>query len=83
MEEGYSEAVLAGRAELLNAAREQVISLKGKPNQDPTAVVPLAMLPSALVVLVEVRPPGAPADGALVRRRHVPAPAASPCRLAR
>jgi hypothetical protein len=55
MEEGYSEAVLAGRAELLNAAREQVIGLKGKPNKDPTAVVPLAMLPSALVILVEVR----------------------------
>lgn len=54
MEEGYSEAVLAGRRELLNAVREQVISLKGSPNKEAAAVVPMALLPSALVILVEV-----------------------------
>jgi hypothetical protein len=55
MEEGYSEAVLTGRRDLLNAVREQVISLKGNPNKEAAAVIPMAMLPSALVILVEVR----------------------------
>ena len=54
LEQGYSKATIEGRAELLEIARGDILSNKGRSKERKDITIPLDLLPGALAVLAEV-----------------------------